>query len=382
MPDAVTTLMSEQEQLLRETVRNFVLKEAPEEKVKEWDEQGSYPRELFDKIAELGWYELAFAESDRAQLLVAFCEELGRASSDLVALYNLNASGSLSIERYGSEALKQRVIPQVMSGARRLSIAVSEPDVGSNMAALSARATRVDGGWVLSGQKVYCEGAGIDGAIIEVYARTGSSGGRDDITAFLVDADHPRMNMHRMPSLGRNISGVYEIFLEDVDVTDDAVLGEVGQGWDILNRRLTLERLMVSAGFLGCAGALIDAMIVYANKREQFGKPIGAYQGVSHQIADLFVRLDAARCALFRTAALQDAGGARRVDSSMSKLLCGQLYADAAAAAIQIHGAYGYIRDHTIPMHYADGIIATIVAGPPQIHRNVIARHLGLPVSS
>lgn len=374
--------LTEDEQLLVDAAREFLAKEASDDLVWRWDEAGEYPSELFQKMAELGWFEMGLTDDGDRRLatrLVALCEELGRASSDIVALYNLNVSGLRDVVRYGSEGQRERIVPAVLNGERRFSIAVSEPDVGSDSAAITTQAVRDGDGWRLSGQKTYCEGAGLPGALIAVYAKTGDQGRKSqNLSVFLVDGDHPDLTVRRMPALGRNISGIYELFFDDLTVPADAVLGGVGDGWSILKQRLVLERLMISSGFVGSVRTLIDKTVKYANEREQFGRPIGDYQGVSHDIAAAYVRYDAARCAVRRSAALFDRGEPCELESTMAKLNTGQLYADVSATAMQIHGAYGYVLDHSLPMHYADGIIASVVAGPPHLQRNVVAHHLGL----
>jgi alkylation response protein AidB-like acyl-CoA dehydrogenase len=185
-----------------------------------------------------------------------------------------------------------------------------------------------------------------------------------------------------MPALGRNISGIYEVFLRDVQLPPDALLGQVGQGWEILKQRLVLERIMISSGFVGSSSAVIDMTVTYANEREQFGRPISSYQGVSLPLAEMHLRLDAARCAVRRSAELFDRSLPCDVESTMAKFLCGQIYAESSALAMQIQGAYGYVRDHTLPMHHSDGIIARVVAGPPSLQLDYVARSMGLRVGA
>jgi alkylation response protein AidB-like acyl-CoA dehydrogenase len=373
---------SSEEQLLRETARSFIERHAPEDDVKDWDHEGTYPVGLFRAMAELGWYGLSVDEEldgQRAMLMSALCQEVGRASSDLVALFNLTASGIRDVERWGTPAQQERLIDTALRGDVRFSIAVSEPDVGSDSANVKATARPDAGGWILNGQKTYCEGAGLPDTLIAVYARTGDSPRkRDNLSVFLVPADDPGVRIHRMPSLGRNISGVYEVFLEDVRVDGEALLSAPGDGWRILANRLELERILISSGFVGSASRVIEMTAQYANEREQFGQPISAYQGVTHPLAETYVELDAARCAVERTARLWDAGRPCGVESAMAKVLTGKLYAEASARAMEIQGAYGYVRDHTLPMHHSDGIIARVVAGPPSVMLNVVARKLGL----
>ena len=370
---------------LRKTARALLAKLAPERDVRIWDEEGSYPVELYREIAALGWYDIVAegAVDGSAGLLTALCEEIGRGSSDLVALFNLNLSGIRDLQRWGTPEQQARYADPVLRGDGRFSIAVSEPDVGSDAASVSTRAEARGDGWILNGQKTYCEAAGLPGTVIELVAKVGDGGRkRDHLAVFLVPADTPGIEIRRMPALGRNISGIYEVFLRDVELPQEALLGEVGQGWQILKERLVLERIMISSGFVGSSSAVIDMTVTYANEREQFGRSISSYQGVSLPLAEMHLRLDAARCAVRRTAELFDRGLSCEVESTMAKFLCGQIYAESSALAMQIQGAYGYVRDHTLPMHHSDGIIARVVAGPPSLQLDYVARSMGLRVGS
>jgi alkylation response protein AidB-like acyl-CoA dehydrogenase len=370
---------------LRKTARALFAKLAPERQVRIWDEEGSYPVELYREIAALGWYDIVAdgAVDGSAGLLAALCEEIGRGSSDLVALFNLNLSGIRDLQRWGTPEQQAKYADPVLRGDRRFSIAVSEPDVGSDSASVSTRAEAGDDGWILNGQKTYCEAAGLPGTVMELVAKVGDGGRkRDHLAVFLVPADTPGIEIRRMPALGRNISGIYEVFLRDVKLPQDALLGEVGQGWQILKERLVLERIMISSGFVGSSSAVIDMTVTYANEREQFGRSISSYQGVSLPLAEMHLRLDAARCAVRRSAELFDRGLSCEVESTMAKFLCGQIYAESSALAMQIQGAYGYVRDHTLPMHHSDGIIARVVAGPPSLQLDYVARSMGLRVGS
>nr|AIQ77671.1 butyryl-CoA dehydrogenase [Nocardioides sp. JS1661] len=379
------TLETDDQLELRRAARALFAKHASERDVRIWDEEGIYPDGLYREIAGLGWYDIV-AEGTvegAAGLLAALCEEIGRGSSDLVALFNLNLSGLRDLQRWGTPEQLEKYGAPVLRGERRLSIAVSEPDVGSDAASVTTRAVAAGDGWVLNGQKTYCEGAGIKGSVMELVAKVGDGGRkRDQLAVFMVPVDTPGIEVRRMPALGRNISGIYEVFLRDVELPADALLGEVGQGWQILKERLVLERIMISSGFVGSSSAVIDLTVAYANEREQFGKPIASFQGVSLPLAEMNVRLDAARCAVRRSAELFDLGLACEVESTMAKFLCGQIYAESSALAMQIQGAYGYVRDHPLPMHHSDGIIARVVAGPPSLQLDYVARSMGLRVGA
>lgn len=379
------TLESEDQIELRKTARSLFSRHAPERDIRIWDEEGSYPVHLYQEIAALGWYDIVAdgPVDGQAGLLAALCEEIGRGSSDLVALFNLNLSGVRDLQRWGTPEQRAKYAEPVLRGEGRFSIAVSEPDVGSDAASVSTRAEAAEGGWILNGQKTYCEAAGAPGTVMELVAKVGDGERkRDHLAVFLVPVDTPGVEVRRMPALGRNISGIYEVFLRDAVLPQDALLGEVGQGWQILKERLVLERIMISSGFVGSSSAVIDMTVTYANEREQFGRPIASYQGVSLPLAEMHIRLDAARCAVRRSAELFDRGVPCEAESTMAKFLCGQIYAESSALAMQIQGAYGYVRDHTLPMHHSDGIIARVVAGPPSLQLDYVARSMGLRVGA
>lgn len=378
-------LETDEQAELRNTAKALFSTHASDRDVRIWDEEGTYPVELYKRIADLGWYDIVTTDDleGTAGLLTALCEEIGRRSSDLVALFNLNLSGVRDLERWGTHDQRERYATPVLAGDGRFSIAVSEPDVGSDAASVSTKAERRGDTWVLNGQKTYCEGAGLPGTVMELVAKVGDEGRkRDRLAIFLVPVDSPGVEVRRMPALGRNISGIYEVFLRDVELADHALLGDVGQGWSILKERLVLERIMISSGFVGSSAAVLDLTVNYANEREQFGKSISSYQGVSLPLAEMFVRLDAARCAVRRSAELFDRGVPCEVESTMAKFLCGQIYAESSALAMQVQGAYGYVRDHPLPMHHSDGIIARVVAGPPSLQLDYVARSMGLRVGS
>ncbi|MDN3359372.1 acyl-CoA dehydrogenase family protein [Actinomadura sp. DC4] len=382
---STTNLESEDQIELRKTARSLFAKHAPERDIRVWDEEGSYPVHLYREIAALGWYDIVAGDpvEGQAGLLASLCEEIGRGSSDLVALFNLNLSGVWDLQRWGTPEQWAKYAEPVLRGESRFSIAVSEPDVGSDAASVSTRGEPAEGGWTLNGQKTYCEAAGLPGTVMELVAKVGDGGRkRDHLAVFLVPVDTPGVEIRRMPALGRNISGIYEVFLHDVALPSDALLGEVGQGWQILKERLVLERIMISSGFVGSSSAVIDTTVTYANEREQFGKPISSYQGVSLPLAEMHIRLDAARCAVRRSAELFDRGVPCEVESTMAKFLCGQIYAESSALAMQVQGAYGYVRDHALPMHHSDGIIARVVAGPPSLQLDYVARSMGLRVGA
>lgn len=376
---------SESAEELREIARQFVTKECNEWKTLVWDEQCHYPKELFDQFAALGWFGIGIPEADggsggTALDLIVLCEELGRGSTDLVACLSLTTSGARTIIASGTDEQKAELVPQLMDGTKRTSISISEPDSGSDSASLKARADRSDEHtWVLNGQKTWCEAADHPGTLIQVFVRTDQTAPKHrGISMFLVDHQSPGLDLRRLPTIGRNITGVWEVFLDNVEVPDSALVGPENGAWRMLMAELPLERLIISAGFIGATFQILEDVLEHVKERHQFGQPVGNFQGVAHPLVDLFTRAEAIRLLIYEGTRLHDAGLDCVKEASMAKLASSELYAEVARQAVLFLGGYGYIREHPLTMHLADSVIAPVAGGPSQIMRNLVARTLGL----
>jgi len=369
---------------VRQSVRHLVQRECDEWRCLEWDKARHYPKHVFDQIAALGWYGIGIPEEEggsggSAGDLLVVAEELGRGSTDLVACFSLTVSGLRSLIRDGSPEQRAELVPALMSGRTRLSIAITEPGAGSDAADLITSARRDGDHYVINGQKVFCEAAGLPDTIIQLYARTDQEARKQDgISMVLLDPSLPGVTLRRLPTMGRNITGVYEVFLDDVRVPVDRLVGEENKGWRQLGAELPLERLIISAGFVGATLQVLEDTLRHVKEREQFGRPIGDFQAVAHLLVDLYTRAESTRLLVGRGGELHDAGLRCVKEASMAKIASAELYADAARYCMQLHGGYGYIDEHPLTMHYTDAVIATVAGGASQVQRNIVARELGL----
>jgi alkylation response protein AidB-like acyl-CoA dehydrogenase len=375
---------TEEVELLRESARSFVQKECSEWMALEWDRAETYPKHVFDKIAEMGWYGVALPHPEwgvgGAVELMVVSEELGRGSTDLVACFSLTSSGLRTLVAHGTAAQQERLLAPVLEGAVRLSVAVTEPAAGSDAAALQTTARLEGDHYVVRGQKTFCEAAGLPDTIVQLYVRTDPEAAKHrGISMLLLDPASPGVTVRKLPTMGRRITGVYEIFLDDVSVPAENLVGPENGGWKVLVSDLALERLIISAGFIGATFQVLDDTLAYVKERDQFGKPIGAFQAVSHPLVDLYTRAEAIRLLVYHGAQLHDAGRPYEKEASMAKAAAAELYADTTRAAMGLHGGYAYITEHPLTMHYADSVIATVAGGATQIQRNIVAKHLGLP---
>jgi alkylation response protein AidB-like acyl-CoA dehydrogenase len=377
-------VLSDDVEFLRESAKRFVEKECNEWRCREWDAAEHYPKEVFDQIAALGWYGIGIPEADGgtgggALELLVVSEELGRGSTDLVACFSLTASGLRTIIANGTREQRHELVPAIMRGDIRLSVSVTEPDAGSDAASLATTARRDGDHYVVNGQKTFCEAAGLPGTIVQLYVRTDPAATKQrGISMLLLDPATPGVTLARLPTLGRNLTGVYEIFLDDVEIPADRLVGPENEGWSVLGRELPLERLIISAGFVGSTLQVLDDTLEHVKGRHQFGRAVGDFQGVAHLLVDLYTRAEAIRLLVYRGGELCDAGLPHTKEASMAKIAAAELYADAARYAMQLHGGYGYVREHPLTMHYADAVIATVAGGPSQVQRNIVARQLGL----
>jgi alkylation response protein AidB-like acyl-CoA dehydrogenase len=379
------TEAQEQRSSVRQSARTLVAKECDEWRCLEWDRAGHYPKEVFDHIAELGWYGIGIPEESggsggTASDLLVVAEELGRGSTDLVACFSLSASGLRTIVTDGSDAQKEKLVPEIMSGRTRLSIAVTEPEAGSDAASLLTSARRDGDHYVLNGQKTFCEAAGLPDTIIQVYCRTDPAAAKKQagISMLLMDPNTDGVTLSRLPTMGRNITGVYEVFMDDVRVPVENLVGVENRGWPQLGAELPLERLIISAGFVGATLQVLEDTLRHVKEREQFGRPIGDFQAVAHLLVDLYTRVESVRLLVERGGDLHDAGQPHVKEASMAKIASSELYADAARYCMQLHGGYGYVNEHPLTMHYVDAVIAIVAGGASQVQRNIVARELGL----
>jgi alkylation response protein AidB-like acyl-CoA dehydrogenase len=376
--------LSDEQQLLRDTARRFVDDVCPPARAKDWDERHHYPTDLFRGFAELGWLQLGFPDADGgagggAAELAIITEELGRASLDVAQCFCLTLQAGLVLHQFGPEAMKRRLLPAVMAGDARLSIAISEPDAGSDAAAMRTFAEDKGDRFVLDGQKMWCTGAGLPGTQIVCYVRTDRDAPKHEgLSVLLLDPTAPGVELRKIDTLARHILGTYEIYLDGVEVARENLIGELNGGWQVLLSGLSLERVLISGGYVGAAQATVDEALAYAKERHQFGRPIGEFQALTHALADIQTEVDAARLLVHRAAWLHDTGADAGPAGSMAKLKGSETYVAAARLGMQICAGHGFATESVMSFRYRESIVAPISGGTSQIQRNTIARSMGL----
>jgi alkylation response protein AidB-like acyl-CoA dehydrogenase len=377
---------SEEQNLLRESVRKLMDKHAPPEYVRRLDREQAYPYELYDAWIDAGLLRLPFPEAygglggDVVDMVI-ICEELSRRSTDFSMSFGGSVFCGLNIVRKGSEEQKRFWLPKLLSGDVKFSISMSEPDAGSDIGAMRTTAKRDGDHWVVNGQKLWASGAAAKRNVINVYVKTDTQAHyRQGMSLFLVDNDAPGVKMRKLDMLGRRCTGTYEIFFDNVRVPADRLVGGENKGWEVVLSGLQVERITSAANSVGGAQAVVDIALQYAKDRKQFGRPIGTFQAIAHMLADMQTEVEAARSLMWRAAWMVSSGKDALREITMAKLLASETYAKVANQGMQVMGGYGYNMEFDMQRHFRDSRASTVAAGSSQIQRNLIANLMGLKV--
>jgi alkylation response protein AidB-like acyl-CoA dehydrogenase len=313
--------------------------------------------------------------------VVIIAEELSRRSADLVMAYAGSVFCGLNILRKGSEEQKRHWLPKLLSGDIKMSISISEPDAGSDVGAIRTTAHRDGDNWIINGQKLWATGAAAKNNVINIYVKTDSNARyQEGMSLFLVDNDTPGVKMRKLDMLGRRCVGTYEVFLNDVRVPADRLVGGENKGWDVVLSGLQVERVTAAATACGGAQAVVDLALQYAKDRKQFGRPIGTFQAIAHMLADMQTEVEAARTLMWRAAWMVASGQKALREITMAKLFASETYVKVASMGMQVLGGYGYSMEFDMQRYFRDSRAATIAGGSSQMQRNLLAGLMGLKV--
>lgn len=374
-----------EQQMLRDSVRRFMAKECTREYIRECSDNDRFPSELYARMAEQGWMGIPFPqEYGGAGLgpmeLAIFLEEAGYGWYGAgTSYFTTVVLGGYNILLYGSEAQKREVLPKIVAGQTKLAFALSEPNVGSDAAAVELFADDRGDHFVLNGQKMFTTNAHVADLIVTV-TRTIRQPARkhDGITIFLVDARSPGIEIRPLRQMGRSATHTNEVFFRDVRVPREALMGRQNEGWASLNSGLGIERLSVAMMYAGTSQAILDYAMAYAKDRRQFGQPISRFQAVQHKLADMQMKTDIARLLGYRVAWMLEQGLPCFKEMSMAKLWASEALFAIANDGVQVMGGYGVLKDYDMELFFRDSRIGMIGAGASEIQRTIIARQMGL----
>ncbi len=382
--DEMSLQLTEEQHDLVRTVRDFCQKHCDTREQRLALTEGGkelHSTKIAGDMAALGWLGLSIPEEyggSGGSLFDAclFVEAMSRGRAPLSS-YPVTLIVSHTYLKFASESLKREVLGGVTAGAVT-SIAMSEPGSGSDVASLTCRADKVDGGYVLNGQKTWCSNVHLADYVV-VVARTSHSGAKHEgISMFSVPTGSPGMEIRQIETMGGR--EVNDIYLTDCFVPEDRLVGVEGQGWGQLVAGLNIERIIIGAMFLGLAQRAFDDTLAYVKQRTQFGKPVGSFQALSHRLADLAMELEAARLLVYDVAQRVDEHPDRLLprEASMVKLKTTELAKHAALEGVQMMGGYGYASEYGMEEMLRATVVGTIVGGTSEIQRDIIAKTLGL----
>ncbi|MFC2157215.1 acyl-CoA dehydrogenase family protein [Acidobacteriota bacterium] len=376
--------LTEEQQMIQDTIRKFANEEiAPV--ASENDKNAHFPRDIFEKLAELGFMGTPIPEEYGgagfdyiSHAIVA--EEIGRVDSSLRGTYSVQVSlVELPIFKFASEEQKKKYLPKLTSGEWIGCFGLTEPDAGSDPASMMTTAREDGDSYVLNGQKTWITNAGIADLAI-VYAKTDPSAGARGITAFFVERGTPGFSTNDLhDKLGLRASNTGEIILEDCRIPKENIVGELNKGFKVALGTLDFGRFTVAAGCVGLAQGCVDVSKEHAKQRVQFGKPIASFQLVQQMIADMVVESEAGRLLVYRAGHLKNKGRPNTRETSIAKYYCSEMVNRVAYKAIQIHGGYGFSGEYDVERFYRDARINTLYEGTSQIQQLIIgATELGI----
>ncbi|MGH7476377.1 MAG: acyl-CoA dehydrogenase [Longimicrobiales bacterium] len=380
IPRAPLTALNEEERLFRDTVRQFA-EEVVAPRVSAMDAAGQLEPDLIRQLFDIGLMAVELPErhggagaSFFSSVLVV--EELSRVDPSVAVLVDVqNTLINTAIQRWGTESQKRAHLPRLARDTVG-SYALSEAGSGSDAFALQTRAWREASQWVLAGRKMWITN-GAEAGLFIVFANAQPESDYRGITAFLVERDTDGLAIGKKEDkLGIRASSTVEVILDHCRVGEGAVLGDVGNGYKIAIETLNEGRIGIGAQMVGLAQGALDHTLRYVREREQFGRPIGDFQGVQFQLAHMRTELEAARLLVYNAARLKEAGQPFLVEAAMAKLFASEAAQRIASGCVDLFGGYGFTREYPIEKLYRDAKIGTIYEGTTNMQMQTIAKYI------
>jgi acyl-CoA dehydrogenase len=370
---------------LRETVARFVGAEiAPQ--VDEWERAEEFPRELYRRCAELGFLGLKFPEAYGGQggdhlHDAVWVEELARSGGSGGVAAGLNAHASIALPpifNFGTEEQKRRWLVPGIAGEKIGALGITEPGAGSDVAGIATTARRVGDTYVVNGSKTFITN-GVRADFLVCACKTTEAGGHDGISFLVLEREMPGYEVSRkLEKLGWASSDTGELSFTDVEVPAANLLGEENGGFRLIMANFAWERLLMAIGAVGAMGRLIELAVAYAQDREAFGRPIGKFQAIRHQVAEMATKAEVSRALTYDALRLFHTGLPCIREVSMAKLLTQRTALEIADQTLQIHGGYGYTREYGIERAVRDARLGPIGGGTDEVMKEIIGKTMGL----
>lgn len=346
----------------------------------EIDRHSRFPWEVIEKMRPLNYFglqvprEYGGADLDCISYAITI-EELSRVCAAIGLCITVhNSVGAYPIVCFGSEEQKKRFLPALASGEQIGAFCLTEANAGSDAGAVETTAVFDDGQYLINGTKVFVTNGGICGLAL-IFAVTDTESQNNAASVFIVEKDTPGFSVGELEDLcGMRANPVSSLFLEDVRVPEENLLGRPGDGLKIGLNTLDTGRIGIAAQALGIAQAAFEAAVKYSKERQQFKKPISSFQTIQNYLADMATEIDAARLLLYRACAFKDAGQPVGTEAAMAKLYCSTAASRVTNLALQIHGGYGYSKEYDVERYFRDAKVTEIYEGTSEVQRLVISR--------
>jgi alkylation response protein AidB-like acyl-CoA dehydrogenase len=373
---------TEEQELWRKTIHDFMEKEVGREYTREHDAARLFPDEAYKKFADRGWLGLLVPEEygglDADPIMYAiFCEAIAKFSLDFAAAIMTSMFTATNISHHGTDEQRQKYLPGFLSGDTKFSVSISEPGAGSDAAGITTKAVLDGDDWVLNGNKVFCSGAHLPGAVITVLART-SADRHGGMSLILVPNTTDGVDIRKMDTIVRRSLGTTEIFLTDVRVPKENIIGEPGAGWKYIGEHLEYERLSLAATYVGNARTALDDTIKYTKQRTQFGRALSSFQVLKHRMAENECEVEAARLLVYSAASKMSRGERAVKEVSMAKVFAADVAYKTAFNGMQALGGYAQLPEYDMERYFREAKHAMVGGGTSEIQRSIIAKEMGL----
>ena len=375
------TTFTEEQEMLRKTVSDFLANECSKTKVRELEEdEKGYSPEMWEKMADLGWMGLVIPEKYGGmemtfQDLTVMLEQMGR---NILPgpFFCTVVEGCLPILDAGNENQKSKFLPKIASGELIFTMALLESSSTYKASGVATKAISQGDDFIINGTKLFVEMAHMANYLITVTRTKEETLPEDGITIFIVDATTPGIHYEIMPTIG--MDKLCEVRFENVAVPRENILGELDKGWPILQRVLKKGAIAKSAESIGGMQACLDMTVAYAKERVQYDRPIGAFQALQHMMADMWIHVETARYLVYEAAWMESDGLPCAKEAAMAKAYVNKTYKEVSRLAVRLHGGIGTSRDHDIPLYFRRAGAADTAFGDSDFHREIVANKIGL----
>jgi len=373
---------NDEQRIWHETVHNFMDKEVGREYTREHDASREFPWEVYKKMGEQGWLGLLLPEVDGGVeadpiMFAIFCEAIGKYSLDTAACMMTSMFTATNFSAHGTPAQKLKYLPPFLRGEKTFSIGMTEPQSGSDAAAVRTKAVLDGDEWVLNGNKTFISGAHLSGGTIVLLARTGEDRYKG-LSLFILPNDTKGLTITKLNTIVRRSLGTTQLYLDNVRIPKDNLLGEEGKGWTYIGEHLEHERLSLAASYVGNAQMALDDTINYTKQRKAFGKSLSDFQVIKHRMAEDAIAVEAARLLTYSAAAKMARGESAVKEVSMAKVFAVDTLFKTAFNGMQAMGGYSQLPEMDMERYMREAKHGMVGGGANEIQKSIIAKLMGL----